>query len=77
MKNLILIDNFYQNPYLFKDHALNKTASLVAYVGVGLLLNTLGFGLFTLVVLLVGVCMQISIIWPVLMRKFFEKEVLS
>lgn len=56
---------------------ITQLINLVAYVGVGLLLTTLGFSLFTVGIVLVGLCMQMAIIWPELRPKFLKKEVLS
>lgn len=56
---------------------ITQAINLVAYVGVGLLLASLGFSLFTVSVGLVGLGMQIAIIWPELKTKFYKKEFLS
>ncbi|HEY1078976.1 MAG TPA: MFS transporter, partial [Bdellovibrio sp.] len=48
---------------------ITQVINLLAYVGVGLLLNVVGFGVFTIIVILVGLLIQVALITPSVLQK--------
>jgi MFS family permease len=68
--------NFDALPVWAFANQITQVINLIAYTGVGLLLSAVGFNLFTILVVLVGIGIQTAILWPTLVRKLEKMEVL-